>query len=261
MAIDNRDFKNMFNYQEFLKEKIISDNELQKHDTFIRNIADYKNNISYINEEINKIKTILTNNDLFLDDITESDKNISFKVIYPENVESLFSSFFKQILLKSKSDEELYDKYFNIIYPDGNKRDLNTEIDVEINNLNRVHIVDSLPYICKGLGLGKKIYKELIKELKYISTNKMDRSLDSIFVWDSLRKDKNIFSFISNQNMICFDVNCDFDYINNVLLEFFKYDIIDIKNNINNNKHILDTDFREKYFNNILNTDIKLLIN
>lgn len=260
MAININDFRSLLNYNEYLNEMAISDEELQKHNTFIRNINDIKNNANILKDNIFKLNEILTNNDFVLSKEDENDNKIYYTIIYPPDAYHIFI-YFRDILVRSEIiDSSLHSKYFNIIYPDGEKINLDTEIEIEKNNLNRIHVPLGLPKICRGVGLGKKIYKLLIKELNYISTNKLDRNLDSIFVWDSLRKDKNIYSFIKKEQMLCIDSNYDFDKILNILLDYFKNEIEDSKKNITNNYYIIDSDFREKYFNEILKTDLKMII-
>ena len=260
MAIKQDDFKNILNYTEYLKEQAISNEDIEKHDTFIRNIGDIKNNISIINEDIIKLQTILTNNDYRIKSVNETDNKTFYKIIYPKESYNIFTNFQDLLMTAEETDYELYHNYLKIIYPDDNQINLDTEIEIEINNFNRIHIPIGLPKICKGIGIGKKIYKLFIGKINFISTNKFDRSLDSIFVWDSLRKDTDIYSFILNEQMICFSTNLDFETIKNILLDFYKYELEDLKMEIINNQHIIDSDFREKYFKDILNTDLKFLI-
>lgn len=260
MAIYEKDFKNLLKYQDYLNEMAISDEEIAKHDTFIRNITDIKNNIKELNINIDNLKTIITNDIIRLKKEDEDDSKIYYKIIYPKKAYNIFIDF-QDILVQSEDiDNELYRKYFNIIYPNGEEIDLDTEIEIEKNNFNRIHIPIGLPKIIQGIGIGKKIYLTLINKLKYISTTKLDRSLDAIFIWDSLRKDNTIYSFIKKEQMLCIDINYDYDSIIDLLLEFFKYEIEDLKNDINNHQHIIDSDFKEKYFSQILKTDIKYLI-
>ena len=261
MSILENDFKNLKNYNEYLKEMAISDEELSKYDTFLRNIGDLKKNSQILLEDIDKIRSYLSNYDIRLKKETEIDNKTYYTVIYPKEVMNYFT-YFKDILVDAEEkDNEIYKKYFNIIFPDNNEIYLDTEIEIEKNNFNRIHIPIGLPKVCKGVGVGKKIYLTVIKKTNYISTNKLDRNLDSIFVWDSLRKEKLLYSFLRKEQMLCFNIDCDFNYIKTILLDYFKYEIEDVKNNINNHQHIIDTDFREKYFKDILNSDLKYLIN
>jgi len=257
--IHDNDFKNILNYQTYLNEKSITDEEISKYDTFLKNIGDIKNNINILQDDIEKIRNILVNNNVNVRKISEDDK-IYFEIVYHKDATNLFN-FFKNTLVQIEDiDYDIYKKYFDIIFPDGNQNYLDTEIEIEKNNFNRIHIPIGLPKICQGLGIGKKIYMAVINKIKYVSTNKLDRNLDSVFVWDSLRKEKLLYSFIRKEQMICFDINCKFEYVKNILLNYFKFEIEELKNNIQNNQYILDTDFREKYYGEILKTDLKYLV-
>jgi len=258
--INDKDLKNIMNHAEYLKEMSISDEELNKHDTFIRNISDIKDNIKNINNNIDKLKSILANSIVRLKNEEETENNIYYKIIYSKEAYNIFVLFQDMLITAQEKDPDLYKKYFNVIYPDGEEINLDTEIEIEKNNFNRIHIPIGLPKICQGIGIGKKIYLTIIKKLNYISTVRLDRSLDAIFVWDSLRKDNTIYSFVRKEQMICFNIDCDFEFIKNILLNYFKYEIEELINNINNHQFILDSDFKEKYFKEILSTDLKLLL-
>jgi hypothetical protein len=86
--------------------------------------------------------------------------------------------------------------------------------------LNRIDIMNGLPNFMKGIGLGKKIYKKLIKDFNYISTfDGYEPSIDSSMVWESLAKDDDIFTFTNDENIICFWN----DYSYNDTIEKLKY--------------------------------------
>ena len=57
----------------------------------------------------------------------------------------------------------------------------------------------------KYIGLGKKIYKKIIKDFGFISSfDGYEPSLDSSMVWESLANDKEIFTFTNDENIISF---------------------------------------------------------
>ena len=110
--------------------------------------------------------------------------------------------------------------------------------------------------IIRGIGVGKSIYKKAIKEFRWISTNKMNRALDAVAVWDSLAKDKEVYSFISKgHRMLCINPELNFHDIENLLLEFFIFDMKE-----SDNDYILDDDFKTRYSNELKNYKLNILL-
>lgn len=219
------------------KEMSISDETILKSQNIFSDIKNYKNVSNYLNSRIIDMKNKILDIDKVEFLKIRNDNSLRF-VSYPDNIIHIIEDI-KNILSESK-DMEVYDKYFSIIYPDNNEYSFYTEIQIEFDYLNRIHIPIGLPYILKGLGLGKKIYKSLLDELGYISTSRLDRTLDAIFVWDSLRKDKNIFSFINGENVLCININKKYDDIIKLLEIFYQ---------LQNDIIVLDEDFKIKYKN------------
>ncbi len=118
------------------------------------------------------------------------------------------------------------------------------EVSVMELKLNRVHIPIGLPFILKGIGLGKKIYINLIKKYKFLSSTYLDRSMDAVYVWNSIRKEKDIYTFIFNKKILCITNELDFEKIENLLIKFFE--------NITDEHIILDDDFKDKYVKQII---------
>jgi hypothetical protein len=229
-----------------INEMSINDESVKKYKNVLQNLSDYKQTSNYINEIILKLKDSISNDELKIINYNEDDTYITYRLQY-----SPTSNYYIRQIEEILSDSEkldIYDKYYSIIYPDGNKLKFDIEIDIEKDNLNRIHIPVGLPYILKGLGLGKKIYKLIINKLGYISSNYLDRTIESLYVWDSIRKDKDIFTFISNEKIISISPNLLFSDIENILSNFYK--------NITNETIILDDDFKNKYNREILKSKI-----
>ena len=68
--------------------------------------------------------------------------------------------------------------------------------------------------------------------------------MESIYVWNSIRKEKDIYTFIFNEKILCLSNNIDFEEAENLLVEFFK--------NIIDEHIILDDDFKDKYIKQII---------
>jgi len=231
------------NFNNFLLEMAISDDKVKKYDTVLRDLSNIKKTKLYVDELILDLKHDFSNitNIKFTEEVNGEKLYLTTK--YNANIDDGIRKL-KNILEES---EDLSENYFRIIYPDGDEKDFYVEIEIEKSNLNRIHVPIGLPYIVKGIGLGKKIYISLIKKYKHLSSNYLDRSMESIYIWNSIRKEKDIYTFIFNQKIMSVSNNVDFDEVENLLLNFF--------DNIIDDHIILDDDFKDKYIKQIIKSN------
>ena len=225
-----------------LNEMSINDNYLKKYKNVLQNLSDYKNTSNFINDLILKLKNSISINSIEIDKYDEDNIYQLYKIIYDPDAEHIIKQL-KNVLRQSE-DKNVYNSYFQLIYPDNNKVSFDVEIEIEKNNMNRIHVPIGLPYILKGIGIGKRVYKLSINELGYISSFYNDRTMESLYVWDSIRKDKEIYTFIKDINIIALSPKLEFEEIETILFIFFK----DLKNET----IILDDDFKDKYNKKIL---------
>lgn len=227
-------------FNKYLLEMSISDDSSNKYDTVLRELSDIKKTKNYIDDLIFELTDEFSN----LNNIKfhEEETNHKFYLTpkYNANIEDIIRK------LKNIVDES-DGLYFKNVYPDGEKKDFFPEIEIEKDNLNRVHIPVGLPFILKGIGLGKKLYISLIEKYGFLSSTYLDRSMDAVYVWNSIRKEKNIYTFIFNKKILCLTDKLDFEKIENVLMDFFK--------NINDEHIILDDDFKDKYLKKIIKSN------
>lgn len=258
MAIKPLDNYYIFSYNEYLKEMSLSDEEIVKHDTFLKDVSKTKENIETIRKVIDKLRISLSNTDEFSLKKVDSNNSIdSYHVFYTHGTSNLVHTLERCFL--DDISGKLKQLYFKTIYPDKEERPF--EVIVQISKIfNRIHVPVGLPLVIQGVGFGKKIYRAAIKKFKYISTNRMDRTMDAVAVWDSLRKDHDIFSFIIEDKMICFDDKVEYSEIEKVLLEFFKHEIEEEKLGNKLDTYAVDTDFREKYRMQMLKSDLKYIL-
>lgn len=219
----------------YLNEKAISDENLIKHESILKNIGDYKSNSKELQNFILQLKQSILDSNIKFEKFEEESNKKYTKVKYSQKIKHKIDNILE--ILETSEGMDVYDKYYSIIYPDGNEIDFEPDIDIEENLFNRVHVPDGLPFILKGIGLGKKIYLSLIDELGYLSTTKRDQSIDAVFVWDSLRKEKSVYTFIKDSQVLCVSEKMDFKKIKELLDKYYQhFDIM-----------ILDDDFSEKY--------------
>jgi len=196
--------------------------------------GDYKGALKIINELINILKDSIK--ELNYDDIRYDrvrDRNIRQIVIhYNPIIRANINDIMECLLEQGDNSDTLSDKIFG-----NGTHDFNLEIDIHTDNLNNMDVINELPIFMKGLGIGKKIYKKLIKDFGYLSSIGNEPSEESNMVWYSLTEDKELYTFIGDDNIIVFFNDVDYELIIEKLKLFFE----------GSEKIIVDDDFIEKY--------------
>jgi len=233
MKVNLREIRN---YKLFCLEHAISLDRLTKYDNFLSDNITFERELEELNIMINDIKTEIKKIEYFDVDLESEKSNIWRYTCH-------FSFYITGIIrkIKKKVDNNKNEKLIKIVYPEGFIRSLYPKIEIEIDNFNRIHIGE-IAEILKNIGVGKKCYKTMIKELDYISSDSIDRTKDAELVWKSIIKDKNIYSFVCGERIISFSIDYDYQKIMKLLKDFFKYELINTPDDI-----ILDDDFEEKY--------------
>lgn len=178
-----------------------------------KDAGDISNSLKLIQPSLDKVVDICRN--INYDDINYSYKNDLVKVSYNSVVLVLLAT------LKNDSDI-LGDEVHQRIFGDGYD-DIYLEIEIDSELFNRIDIINGLPNFMKGIGLGKKIYKKLIKDFGFISSfNGYEPSLESSMVWRSLATDSEIFTFTNDDNIIGFWSDLDYNLIIQKLKLFYQ---------------------------------------
>jgi hypothetical protein len=248
-------------YESFINEMAIKDEDINNKANFLKNFSDIKENLKVFKKVFADLKTSILSNDFKLKKLTLNGNTVSYEIKYDSDTKKLIN-LIEEAYEKAPNDiKHLYDKE---VCPGSNLDKIRFEVIIQIqkNILNRIHVPHGFPISLQGLGLGKILYKKCISEFGYISTNRLDRTVDASMVWDSLRKEKDIYSFIIDEEMISFSSTLSYIEIEKPLLEFFKHKIQDKKTNTIKNDYILDSDFLEKYRSdqNFKNSDLFLLL-
>lgn len=228
----------MKNYEKFLNEIINSKKIFEQavNKKKISNIERFKNSddiksiLKIYNDDITNIQTILKKIDY--DDIQITTEDEYFIVEYDYISYTLLKAF-EAKLFRIKHIPNILNKIFQDGY-----RDLFLEIEIHNDIFNKIDILNGLPNFLKNLGLGKKIYKKLIKDFNYISSfSGYEPSEDSDMTWNSILDDHEIFSFCNDNNIISFWYEVPYDEIINILSSFYKEP----------GKMVFDDDFLEKF--------------
>lgn len=178
-----------------------------------KDAGDISNSLKLIQPSLDKVVDICRN--INYDDINYSYKNDLVKVSYNSVVLVLLAT------LKNDTDI-LGDEVHQRIFGDGYD-DIYLEIEIDSELFNRIDIINGLPNFMKGIGLGKKIYKKLIKDFGFISSfNGYEPSLESSMVWRSLATDSEIFTFTNDDNIIGFWSDLDYNLIIQKLKLFYQ---------------------------------------
>ncbi len=176
------------------------------------------------------------------DDIRYRVRNGIIEVSYRHDIFTYLSTLKNDLVEMS---EELDERIFG-----GGYSDLILEVELDGSFLNKIDIMNGLPNFMKGLGLGKKIYKKLIKDFGFISSFiGYGPGIDSSMVWNVLSDDKELYTFSNGENLICFWNGLGFNDIINTLKVFY--------NDIGT-KFEFDDDFLNN--NNISDSDLKMIL-
>jgi hypothetical protein len=111
-----------------------------------------------------------------------------------------FYQDFDALLEFIEPQSEYKEIFHHIIYghPEDALNGIEWSIQIIPQDMNRIHINgDGIPYSLRQLGLGKKIYKRIIKEVGFISTQDDKSYKYSHLLWLSLTKDEEVYCFIS----------------------------------------------------------------
>jgi hypothetical protein len=180
----------------------------------LKDSGDLKSILKLLNVEIEEILDKCRI--LEYDNIDYTYKDDIITILYANNIMTSLSILKGKI--KEYSSDEINERIFG-----GGWKDIFLQIELDSNMLNRIDIMNGLPNFMKGIGLGKKIYKKLIKDFNYISTfDGYEPSIDSSMVWESLDKDDDIFTFTNDENIICFWNDYSYNDIINKLKDFYK---------------------------------------
>jgi len=239
--ITYNEYLNRRKYLDKLYEFAMSKQKKQEIQRF-RESGDFKSILKEINILIEKIKNNIKN--IKFDGIEYLKNKNEIEIYYNDELRVLLNTLKEQL-----SKDWNNDFIMNNIFQDG-YRDFFLEIELH-GQFNQLHIMDGLPNFMKNLGIGKKIYKKLIKNLNYLSSfYGVEPSMDSNMTWDSILNDNEIYSFTNDDNIICFWYEFDYDKIIEKLKQFFKYDG-DIKID---DDFLLQYELSEEQFLNIIRT-------
>jgi hypothetical protein len=180
----------------------------------LKDSGDFKSILKILNDDINLILNKCK--DLSYDDIGYSMNDDIITISYGKHIHTLLSILKDKI--ENYSTDDIDEKIFG-----GGWKDLFLEIEIDKKNLNKIDIINNLPNFMKNIGLGKKIYKKIIKDFGFISSfDGYEPSLDSSMVWESLANDKEIFTFTNDENIISFWYELNYETIIEKLSKFYK---------------------------------------
>jgi len=248
-------------YRDYIKvlEKSINKNKSEYIERLL-NADNYKDQLTSINKIIENIKydlRLMSYDDIIINEYDESDKCINIEIKYRSDINTSITMELSNILQDSKIKD--VDDLRQKIFGDG-ERLFNPDIEIHKEQLNKIDVNYGLPLIFKGLGLGKKIYKKLIHEYLFISSNYYVNStkptIESDMVWSSLSKDTDLFFFSNENNIIVFFNDVDFNIIEEKLLIFYK----DILENPIKGKFQFDDDIQKKYTDELKISNLNKLL-
>ena len=195
-------------------EHALSQEKINRIDKLVRS-SGVKLLLKEFNDNVVNLKKSLTG--LNFDNIafrkTEDDKHKDIFVVDYNNKE--VDDYIKNIIDIGKKTEILSDNDY-LFYP---------QIEIDKRYFNKIDIVDGISNMIRGIGVGKKIYKKLIKTYGFVSSINIyaDPSMESSMVWHSLATDEEIYIFSNNENFIAFWKDFDGKKIILELEKYYKY--------------------------------------
>lgn len=219
--------------QYLLEREFTSKDKLLLTKDFEKYKIEKSNYFKLLNKFQNKLKQLIDSNKLNL--------KYNYKKLYDKiNISVSFTDkIFKDYL-------EVINLYNNIYYYDikfDSDATKSFYFNIENTNLNRTHFPDGLPKMLKGLNLGYYMYKNLAKNLKFISSE-ADSSNEVKIIWEKLLKDEDFYSIYIKKK-----------YDDYKIIIIYKIFLNDIK------KYLINYFIKNSDFDNILNVilDKKLL--
>jgi len=245
--------RRLFKYVEWaeeLYENVISSDELDRIDSYFDDMNDIEKFRADIKIELNIIKQELksiTFNDISIlktkkAQYIEKPNTIRIKLGFTEEIDSKIDlikklcSKFPEGEVKDEIVEDVDDAINELKKPG---------IAVEKDNFNQIHI-SGLPDIFRQLGLGYKIYKAVMRNMGYISSDaaEVQPSIFAKMIWDKLRQDIDCYTIVKEERVLCFFNTCKYNLITKILKEFI--------GDYTGENSIIDKDLIAKY-PNILN--------
>jgi hypothetical protein len=210
---------NEYYYQLLLNKKLYENSlnaDKKQQIKRFKNVSDFKSILDILNPLIENIKQQCVK--LNFKDIKYSSFENNLEIHYNSKLNALLNTLKEQLF--GLYDEDIMNKIFG----DGS-RDVFLDVGIDSKNFNKIYVFNGLPNFMKNLGVGKKVYKKLIKDFNYISSfYAYSPSIDSDLTWNSILNDKEIYSFSNDDNIICFWNEYPYDKIIKKLKKFYKID-------------------------------------
>jgi hypothetical protein len=180
-----------------------------------------------------RLKDLISNGETYVDKISRSRNNKELK-------------YSQEIINYDISNFEVEVQYNNYkIYPDLNfiklykkyctENSIDSEDDLQfiieilpeypLGGYNFIDVYNLLPLSLKGLSLGYKLYKLILRKVDFIMTDK-NSSNESINIWYSILKDDEVYSGTNNKFSIIIKKDIDDVKLKSILDKIGKFTLI-----------------------------------
>lgn len=161
----------------------------------LRKAQNFKKNKEEIQEKAEILKMQLRNlkwTDIELIDLENKGNTKHYQTKFPSEIQHAFEQLAAH--LPDSAGDRYYQAYHELIYGHVNDECDNIGLTLSVGLLDhRVDVLNSgLPYSLRGLGLGSKLYKRLMREYGYIYSEERQSGFHSDLVWDKLTKDEEV---------------------------------------------------------------------
>lgn len=219
----NSEWKKIMEDLDIINEKAMNDIRFKKIKTAMdgNNLKDALTDINSILESLKSIIKKLTLEDI---ELGYNKKEGTIQYDFEPEIEYYLNNL-KRIIKKDTKNSMDEDDYFLNKINNGNNLTTFVDFDIDKSSFNKVDIGGyGLPEFFKGLGLGKLLYKAIVKKLKYASLNgNAERiSREASLLIASIVKDEEMYSFTIDNYILSFWNECSYEYIISILKEFYK---------------------------------------
>lgn len=227
-------------YEDFKKrinEQAIYVSDLSRFDNYLTHVNDEKLILKDLKDEMSKLKEMISHfnhHHIFDMKLKKDYPHYLYRLKYNDDIEIIIKSLKR--LLRNIEKGRILEKANLIVYGAEYEMNFHFDIQIDIKNFNRIHLIDELPYSLRDLGLGKILYKNIIEKIGWLSSN-FDANVNSKFVWDSLSKDQELYTCLKDKSIICFNWELDFNIIENILRKWIK----------DSKDYVIDSDLMKKY--------------
>lgn len=224
---------------------MIEDNKFNEFNFYLNNIVSEKENLDNYIKDVDDLKKDIRKirwNDLQLEKIENYENLRVFIISLPDDLQKRLDNF-----LIDERDFMFSETLIEYIFMDNTSSFKGCRFQID-SFTNRIDIPgNGLPRGFRKLGLGPKMYRKIVEEIGYISSEEYQLSEFGKLLWNNLRKNNLFYTFVNERRGFAFPSSEKAETILSILDEKF---------NFNYSEALLDDDFEIKHTDLIIKTQM-----